>query len=611
MATEALLPFKHTSIGTKTDKARTATAHVSYIMRSQAMTKFQSENMPDGGRGTRVFFDKLWEKAGHPENYRICDKFMITLPLELTREQRHEAVASFMHALGHGRIAWCAAHHDEGEDAHNPHAHVAFKDADITTGKKVIGTTTNAKDVRDAKAHGWKVPPRMTTWQLRCAWCDHLNGVMETLGLERRFDPRTYDARGIDKDAGIHIGPKAQALAEKGYEFESRDLERTGPDGKQTIRYSEIDHGSRAEHNERIAAANKAREQSPAPFSREHTEKRELRDAQRDARKALYEQQRLDRAALRDAHQTERRRHDSWAKTLYAGARQKAFDAVKEKMEPRWEAMRALKTTKERAAAAKSLKEEQKKLYATASAAETGKLRPEKNAAYHAMLGAQEQERIDLRAAHRTEFSALARQHIAEQAALHEKWRAVSLERSANRLDAKLSAHQGMAAQQAQAVKAIKLHNRARQANSGNAPENAPQNPREASRLYIEDARKEEQKRAFLRGELDSAREKNHTRADPHRFKEAGREQTRKDAGKESPRAIMAPGLAAAARSSKRNGRQPGPLTDTPNSTASGGRPPQDRAQTSPERSQRAAGGPQGNANKDRGQNRPGAGRDR
>ena len=71
MVTKPLPTFKHTSIGAKTHKARTATAHVSYIMRSDAMTEFQAENMPEGGRGTRVFFDKLWEKAGMPENARI------------------------------------------------------------------------------------------------------------------------------------------------------------------------------------------------------------------------------------------------------------------------------------------------------------------------------------------------------------------------------------------------------------------------------------------------------------------------------------------------------------------------------------------------------------
>ena len=101
MVTKSLPTFKHTSIGAKTHKARTATAHVSYIMRSDAMTEFQAENMPDGGRGTRVFFDKLWEKAGMPDNARIADKLMIALP---RRTQPGTASRSpcedFMHELG-------------------------------------------------------------------------------------------------------------------------------------------------------------------------------------------------------------------------------------------------------------------------------------------------------------------------------------------------------------------------------------------------------------------------------------------------------------------------------------------------------------------------------
>jgi hypothetical protein len=60
---------------------------------------------------------------------------MIALPVELNSEQRYELVRGFMHQLGHGRIAWCAAHHDSGEDVHNPHAHILFKDADIDTGR--------------------------------------------------------------------------------------------------------------------------------------------------------------------------------------------------------------------------------------------------------------------------------------------------------------------------------------------------------------------------------------------------------------------------------------------------------------------------------------------
>ena len=170
---------------------------------------------------------------------------MIALPVELNSEQRYELVRGFMHQLGHGRIAWCAAHHDSGEDVHNPHAHILFKDADIDTGRKVIGTTTSARDVREAKENGWKVPPRMTTADMRKMWCNHLNHFMERSGIDVRYDARTLKEQGIDRDPQIRIGLKAQALDDKDHEFLSGDKMR----GERSIPYSLFDHGSRAEHN--------------------------------------------------------------------------------------------------------------------------------------------------------------------------------------------------------------------------------------------------------------------------------------------------------------------------------------------------------------------------
>ena len=161
-----------------------------------------------------------------------------------------------MHGLGQGRIAWCAAHHDAGEDAHNPHAHVVFKDADVATGRKVIGTTTSSRDVREAKEHGWAVPPRTTTADLRQRWCDHINDFMERAGLEVRYDPRTLKDQGIDRKPQIHVGPKAAALDEKQYGFGSEDRVR----GEKAIPYSLLDQDSRAGHNAQIVDLNRRRD---------------------------------------------------------------------------------------------------------------------------------------------------------------------------------------------------------------------------------------------------------------------------------------------------------------------------------------------------------------
>jgi hypothetical protein len=127
---------------------------------------------------------------------------------------------------------------------------IAEDDVAIETGKKVVGTTTSAKDVKEAEEHGWRVPPRMTTKDLRVAWCDHLNAEMERHGYEARFDQRRLKEQGIDRQPQIHVGPKASAIAEKGKTFESQDRRH----GHHANVYSLIDTASRAEHNQNIVA---------------------------------------------------------------------------------------------------------------------------------------------------------------------------------------------------------------------------------------------------------------------------------------------------------------------------------------------------------------------
>ena len=544
MLTRSLPAFMHTSIGAKTHKARAASKHMAYIMRNDAMTKFQAENMPHGGRGTRGFFDNLWDKAGSPENARIADQFIIALPLELGGAQRHELVESFMQALGKNRIAWCAAHHDKDKDAHNPHVHILFKDADIDSGRKVIGTTTSASDVREAKENGWKVPPRMTTRDMRHAWCDHLNRFMEREGIEVRFDARTLKERGIDRDPGIHVGPKANALAAKGEIFKSRDLDRNEQQGQQRIPYSQFDDGSRLEHNRRISEANRqkellqelqqqagehARNGQTAPdkakdagreeeaFQRmmaaqraratgEGQEKLQLREAQREARKSHYAEQTKDRGALSAAQRAEKQNHALWAQKLYERAREAAYRQVREQNEPKWVSIRKIKDRGERINSEDAMKRQQKTDYARARERYVNEARPVKNEAYQKMTAAHRKQALDLRTQHRDELAALSRQHYAERNAVHEKWRAQALQKQSGALEMRLSAQQGMAAQQTAAVRTMKLHTRGSQP-GGRTP--VPANPHEAAKYHMHAAHEEQRKSVLLRSTLTRQREDN------------------------------------------------------------------------------------------------------
>ena len=440
-----------------------------------------------------------------------------------------------------------------------------FKDADIATGRKVIGTTTSSRDVREATEHGWKVPPRTTTADLRKMWCNHLNACMERAGLDLRYDPRTLKEQGIDRKAQIHIGPKAQALHKKGYDFESHDKIR----GERSIPYTLHDHDSRARHNAEIVEANNQREQERSsahprrPRSefavREEKEKRDLREAQDRARRAMYIEQQRDRDALRKAHGVPNREHQAWAKRLYAGARKTAYQTVKEQYAGKWKDVRAIRDLKEREKEAETLKLAQKKDYAKEAERQVQLRRPEKDAAWQPVHSAHEQERLNLRNLHRQETTALARQHAAERFGLDEKWRAFWLDRQANRISANLTKKQSMPIQQKTAGDMYAFHARVDMA-SDSKPGRAEGDPHDAMLRYFETVRLEQARQQAIRAKLLDSRAQNLERAgiapkqqqaiQPHKQSEAELA-VAYATGRESPRQALAPGLRAAKRAAR------------------------------------------------------------
>lgn len=511
MHIRSLPHFSHKPIGKTTHKKGMSYSHVNYITRDDACSKTLAGNMPNDRDGARPYFEREANKEGVAANARIADTFIIALPIELSREQRHEAIERFMYKIGQGRIAWIAAFHDKGKDEHNPHCHLILRDADIETGRKVLGTTTSSKDVKEAKERGWKVPPRMTTKDLRKAWCGHLNSEMERHGIDVRFDERKLKERGIDRKPEIHVGPKAHSMAERDKEFFSQDRRR----GDHTNVYSLLDEGSRAEHNERIREANRKRElngkggsQQVSVNSREGIEKKELRERQAAERKAMYADQALDRKALRAAHDAKKLEHQRWARKLYADAREKAFQDVKAKNAEAWATIHKMKQGDERDKAATALKETQKQIYARVAAKQIEQARPIKNEAWQQLKATQESERRQMKAHHNREAATLSRQHIAERNALHQKWNDYHQQKQANRTEAKLSAHQDMSTVQMNALKTIKQKVRQRRWQSASGiPASA--SAIEASRRLSERAKVEANARFNIRHGLNSARRAN------------------------------------------------------------------------------------------------------
>ncbi|HCE03370.1 MAG TPA: conjugal transfer protein TraA, partial [Acidobacteria bacterium] len=127
------------------------------------------------------------------------DKVMVALPRELDAIERAELVTAFACEVTKGRVPWVAAIHDMGKDAQNPHAHFAFRDKDIDTGKRVLRLSDSERDRTKAG-----LEPNGTEW-LRMTWERCANEALEKAGHAARIDRRSLEAQGIEREPTVHI----------------------------------------------------------------------------------------------------------------------------------------------------------------------------------------------------------------------------------------------------------------------------------------------------------------------------------------------------------------------------------------------------------------------
>ena len=495
---------------TRLDHARqdgTAAGNAAYNAREEATYAVRSHVIPADPKEAEAWFRQ--EEKADRKNARMSDRFIGALPRELTPDQCIAAVESFCRDVTQDCIPWHFALHLEldkrGEADWNPHAHIIFRDRDIETGRRFLYTSAHPKEraqLAEKGVHAW------TTKDFRIEWEGQMNRALERAGHEARIDHRSLKEQGIDREPQIHIGPGSQNAAKKGHEFESKDKELAG----RAILYSLLDSGSRAEHNAAIIEANR----QPVA-SREHPDQLRLRAAQTEIRRVMYREQKRDRDVLRQAQKAQLAQHQDWAKKLYADARKAAFEQVKEQTADRWKAVHSIGDKDQREEAAEALKRKQQQLYAKASTVHIGRARIEKDHAWQGLRETQLEERVDLRVAHRDEYAALTRQHIAERIGTGEKHRAKHLLRQANRIEGRLSKHLGMATQQQAAIKLVQSHAAGRNGMG--------LNPEQSALALMKTAHAENEKRAKIRERLNAMRQTNQLRgAQPDRFRaQAGR----------------------------------------------------------------------------------------
>ena len=221
--------------------------------------------------------EQLWnavEEVETSKDSRLAREFVVSLPIELNRENQIELLQEFIREqfVSDGMCADAAIHDTDG---HNPNAHIlltvspldergkwqyktekeylcmkngeerGFTAAEFRTaqsggwekqypykvGKKKVYMTPSAADaqglVRADKhpkstrygrqnpiSERWNSEEQLVEW--RKEWADVTNRYLERAGREERIDHRSNAARGLDEIPTIHEGVAAQALERKG-----------------------------------------------------------------------------------------------------------------------------------------------------------------------------------------------------------------------------------------------------------------------------------------------------------------------------------------------------------------------------------------------------------
>lgn len=211
-------------------------AHIRYITRPKAARTVISD---------RLLPNALFEVADRAEldaerrGGRVCERFMIALPVEASEGQREALARAFCSHMTKGAAGYVAAVHDQnGNDLNNPHVHIVMFDAFIQNGgrgrpKSVIGM---------ARKHAVENAAR--------DWAKLHNEMMAGWGFgeESQIDHRSYRARGLARVATIHEGAG------------SIHAQRNGKSKAKNSDWQKVDEGhTRAEANAIIKQINSAR----------------------------------------------------------------------------------------------------------------------------------------------------------------------------------------------------------------------------------------------------------------------------------------------------------------------------------------------------------------
>jgi hypothetical protein len=179
-------------------------AHLRYITRNAAARVVIRERI---AHASLAAIGRQAEAVAQKRKGRVCERFIVALPVEATAAQREALTRAFGEAITGGKAGFVAAIHDKASnDIANPHFHLVAFDAHEKTGgrgrpRSLIGMARKGAVERAAKE-----------------WADLHNRMMREWGYGEAsmISHRSNADRGIDRVPMIHEGPGGRAMARLG-----------------------------------------------------------------------------------------------------------------------------------------------------------------------------------------------------------------------------------------------------------------------------------------------------------------------------------------------------------------------------------------------------------
>jgi hypothetical protein len=219
----------HATVG-KRQSGQSAGAKSAYLQRdgkykksAEELLHKESGNMPPwAAESPSVYWQSadLYERA----NAKLFTQIEFALPAELDRAQQIELARTFARQVtrqpadASGPLPYTLAIHDR--NGSNPHCHLMISERandGIERDKATWFKRANKKSPEKGGAAKTRtLQPRQWLADVRTAWAGCANQALDLAGHKVRIDHRTLAEQGLERLAGMHLGPHVMELEARG-----------------------------------------------------------------------------------------------------------------------------------------------------------------------------------------------------------------------------------------------------------------------------------------------------------------------------------------------------------------------------------------------------------